>query len=383
MGDANRRVIRRSNTNSSFSLRATDFRLGVCLLFLSATPLYAYDVNDKLSIGFLGAATTQCQEIDNAGPDECKQGYVFQPEISFNDDGDNSAFVKLGFARRNALNPVSPFALAPWAADMEDDVENINGRNRDHVLTAWYRRRFHLPNDATLAVTGGIINAADYLDDNAFANDEFGQFMNEAFVNAPTAFLPAYDRGGVVELDHGPWSLRAVVMQVGENDDGRGYNFYGGQVGYILNTARGEGTYRVIVAGTDDKFLDSTATRFESLSQITFSADQQISKSIGLFLRIGWQDDAAAVTHQAIYSGGLNINGNLWGRANDTIGIGYAHLEGGNSGIDESRVAEAYYRLNLNDHLALTADIQLLRDEISGGGKVKGAIFSLRGTKEF
>lgn len=382
MGDANRRIIRRSNINPPFSLRATSLQLATCFLFFCATPLHAHDVNDKLSIGLLGAAAAQCQNIDNTGPDECEQGYVFQPEISFNDASDNSAFVKLGFAHRNALNPVSPFSLAPWAADLEDDVENINGRNRDHVLTAWYLRRFHLPNETTLAVTGGIINAADYLDDNAFANDEFGQFMNEAFVNAPTAFLPAYDQGGVVELDRGPWSFRAVAMQVGDNDDGRGYNFYGGQVGYTLTTARGEGTYRIIVAGTDDKFLDPTGTRFESLSQMTFSADQQVNKNVGLFLRIGWQDDAAAVTHQTIYSGGLNISGNLWGRTNDTIGIGFAHLEGGNSGIDESRVAEAYYRLNLDDYLALIADIQLLRDERSGGGKVKGAVFSLRGTKE-
>src|SRR5680860_1269313 len=143
MGAEIRRNIRQSITGSSLS-RLTSFQLGIILLLTCSTLLHAHDVNDRLSIGFLTAVATQCQDIGNGGPDECEQGYVFQPEISFNDAGVNSVFVKLGFGRRNALNPVSHFSVAPWAADLEDDVENINGRRRDNILTAWYRRRFHL-----------------------------------------------------------------------------------------------------------------------------------------------------------------------------------------------------------------------------------------------
>ena len=351
-------------------------------LLTAVNPARAYDVNDRLSIGVTAAAASQCQEIDNGGDDRCEEGYPAQPEISFNENGDHSAFVKLGFAERNGLNPVSPFALATWAADLEDDVENINGRNRDHLLTAWYRRRFHLGGNATLAVTGGIIDATDYLDDNAFANDEYTQFMNEVFVNAPTAFLPSYDRGGVVDLERGPWSFRGVFMQVGENDDGRGYNFYGGQVGYTLTTPRGEGTYRVVVAGTDGKFFDPTGTRFEELSQLTFSADQQLGEHIGVFLRIGWQDEDALVTHDALYSGGISLSGGLWGRPDDTLGIGIAHLEGGNAGITATHVGEIYYSLSVNDHLSLTGDVQVMRDRVPGAD-TKGTILSLRATKVY
>lgn len=352
---------------------------------LAASPLHAYDVNDKLSIGGVAAATVQCQEIDSApgGPDRCEDGFPFQPEISFNADGTNSAFVKLGFAADNGLGLISPFALSSWAADLEDDVKNINGRNRDHLLTAWYRRRFQLGSDTRLAVTGGLIDSTDYLDDSAFANDEYSQFMNEAFVNAPTAFLPSYDWGGVVELDRGPWSFRALVMQVGENDDGNAYRFYGAQAAYTRSTSLGEGIYRVMVGGTNSKFLDPIGVQQEQLSQITLSMDQQLGKTIGVFLRFGWQDDAAAVTHDTLASGGLNINGNIWGRPGDTLGIGYAHLGGGNGDIEASRVAEFYYRFAINKHLAVTGDIQLLRDKASGGGGPKGTIFSIRGTKEF
>ena len=221
------------NSISHSSLVRRTPALAALSWLLAASPLHAYDVNDKLLIGGVAAAVVQCQEIDGAaiGPGRCEDGIPFQPEISFNGQGKNSAFVKLGFAAGNGLNPVSPFALAPWAADLEADVKNINGRNRDHLLTAWVRRRFDLGNNMKLAVTGGIIDSADYLDGNAFANDEYGQFMNEAFVNAPTGFLPSYDWGGAVELERAPWSFRAAVMQVGENDDGSGYTFYGGEAG--------------------------------------------------------------------------------------------------------------------------------------------------------
>lgn len=374
------------NPNFSYCLPSRGVSAWAAMsLALAATPLHAYDVNDKLSISGVAAATLQCQEIDGAsdGPERCEGGFPFQPEISFNAKGANSVFVKLGFAADNGLSLISPFALAPWAADLEADVKNINGRNRDHLLTAWYRRRFELGSDTKLAVTGGLIDATDYLDDTAFANDEYGQFMNEVFVNAPTAFLPSYDWGGVVKLDRGPWSFRAVVMQVGENDDGNGYTFYGGQAAYTRNTSLGEGTYRVVVGGTNARFLDPMGVSRKRLSQITLSADQRLGETVSVFVRLGWQDDAAAVTHSALYSGGLNINGHLWGRPDDRLGIGYAHLDGGNGDVNTSHVAEVYYRFVINEHLAMTGDIQLLRDKAVGGGGPKGAIFSLRGIREF
>jgi hypothetical protein len=45
----------------------------------------------------------------------------------------------MGFAAGNGLNSSDsrnrpPFVLATWAADPEDDVEDINGRNRDYLL---------------------------------------------------------------------------------------------------------------------------------------------------------------------------------------------------------------------------------------------------------
>lgn len=66
--------------------------------------------------------------------------------------------------------------LSPWAADLEDDLKDINGCGRDYLLTAWYRHGFSLAQDNRLNITLGIIDSTDFLDNNAYANDEYTQF---------------------------------------------------------------------------------------------------------------------------------------------------------------------------------------------------------------
>ena len=43
------------------------------------------------------------------------------------------------------INAVTGFQLDPWAAYTEDDVRDINGRNRDYLLTGWARHTCGLP----------------------------------------------------------------------------------------------------------------------------------------------------------------------------------------------------------------------------------------------
>ena len=110
----------------------------------------------------------------------CRGALPFQPELVYNPTEQDQLFVKLGFAAGNGLNEVSPFVLAPWAADLEADVKDINGRDRSYLLEAWYAHTFKLAEDNSLQITGGIIDPAFYVNENAYANDEYTQFMNEA-----------------------------------------------------------------------------------------------------------------------------------------------------------------------------------------------------------
>ena len=291
-------------------------------------------------------------------------------------------FANFGFAAGNGLNDVTGFNLAPWAASLEDDVKDINGRNRDYLLTAWYKHIFEFSESNALSLTGGIIDSTDYVDQNAYANDEYTQFMNAALVNGPNGFAPSFDIGGAVEWDLGSLAIKGVGMNVGENDDGNNYNFFAAQIGYTVKTSLGEGNYRVIGEGTSKEFLDKSGKKENRLAAF-LSFDQQLGDIMGAWIRFGWQDDKALINYDHLYSGGLNITGKWYGRADDNIGIGYAYLDGQND-INYTQVAEVYWRLVLNDYVAVTVDAQYMQDKYdTDEDDIDGFILGIRGAVGF
>ncbi|RKT45697.1 carbohydrate porin [Thiocapsa rosea] len=367
----------------------------------------AYDVTDSFSIGAVLGAAGQCQEglgglVDedgqSLGGNSCRGGMPFQLELSVRPSERDEFFALFGFAVDNGLNAVSPFVLAPWAVDLEDDLKDINGRGRDYLLQAWYKHTFTLAEDATLGATFGIIDSTGYLDENAYANDEFTQFMNEAFVNSGGFNLPSYDAGAALELALGDWEIKAAALNIGENDDGNNYNFWGAQVGYRLDTALGEGNYRAVITGTSSAFFRPSADLGEAaewtedapqdgapvaaqktdLMGYGLSFDQALGDHLGAFLRLGWTDHKDILDYRGLYTGGLQLGGGLWGREADTVGIAYGYLDGANTGISNTNVAELYYRFAANDFLALTADIQYMADAYDSGEDIEGWIFGLR-----
>jgi len=357
------------------------------MLVLKSTPAASYEVNDKLFIGGILAGAYQYQVMGDSSPgdeDTGKGAVPFQFEISYTPTPSNEFFATFGFAAGNGLNGgPSPFYLAPWAATLENDVKDINSRNRDYMLTAWYKHIFKIADDQQIALTGGIIDATDYLDENAYSNDEYTQFMNEALVNGPQGFLPSFDIGVAAEWEYSRLAIKGVVMNVGENDHGKNYNYYGVQFSYSMNSDFGEGNYRVIMNSTSEDFLNPAGTETEKLRALLISLDQEVGDIFGTWIRFGWANADAAVDWDSLYSGGINVIGRPWQRSDDNIGIGYAYLDGGNMGIDNSQVFEAYYRYVFNEYIAATADIQYMKDSMEEGGRTDGLIFGGRLTAEF
>ncbi|MFB1487974.1 MULTISPECIES: carbohydrate porin [unclassified Thiocapsa] len=380
--------------------------VGAALSFL-ALSADAYDVTDRFSIGAVLGAAGQCQEglgglLDEDGQsldgDTCRGGMPFQLALSVRPSERDEFFALFGYAVDNGLNAVSPFVLAPWAVDLEDDLQDINGRGRDYLLQAWYKHTVTLGEDATLGTTVGIIDSTGYLDENAYANDEFTQFMNEAFVNSGGFSLPSYDAGAALELALGNWEIKAAALNIGENDDGNNYNFWGAQLGYRLDTALGEGNYRAVITGTSSAFVKPRADLGEpmqgaedapqegtpvaaektDLMGYGLSFDQALGDHLGAFLRVGWADHKDILDYRGLYTGGLQLGGGLWGREADTVGMAYGYLDGANTGISNTNVAELYYRCAVNDYLALTADIQYMADAYDSGEDIEGWIFGLR-----
>ncbi|MHC4910717.1 MAG: carbohydrate porin, partial [Planctomycetota bacterium] len=104
---------------------------------------------------------------------------------------------------------------------------------------------------------------------------------------------------------------------------------------------------------------------------------------LGGWLRIGIEDGDAAVVYDTLYSGGIDINGGLWGRIQDNVGIGYAYIGGSNLDVASSEVFETYVRFGLTESLALTLDAQHLRDAYRDREPIDGWVFGARCVFEF
>lgn len=352
----------------------------------AASPARALKINDKFAVNGLLAGAYQYLDASGS-PEDSHLGRGSAPlqiELSFTPTGKDELFAKLGFAAGNGIHTTSPFKLSPWAASQEDDVKDINGTGRDYLLTAWYKHTFSWGQKHSLSLSAGLIDSTDYVDQNTYSNDEYTQFMNEALVNGPNGFAPSYDQGAALEWQYGPYSLNGVFMHVHQNDEGNDFNYYALQAAYTLNTPWGQGNYRLIYQGAGSEFHSASGSGLEPRHILLVSFDQELGKILGAWIRMGSQTSDAMVSYANIYTGGINISGKLWGRAADNIGLAGGYLDGGNEDVANTRVAEAYLRLALNDHLALTFDAQYMRDEYLGAQEdVSGFIFGVRGTLTF
>jgi porin len=358
---------------------------GLLALLLLPRAVPAYDLDESWSLAGVLAAAGQCQQVSGgASSSICRGGMPLQPEITFRPDDRNEFAVKMGFAAGNALGPVSPFAVATWAADLEDDVRHINGSGRSHLLTAWYRHSFDLGHEKLAHITAGIIDGADFLDENAYANDEYTQFMNAALVNGPSGYVPSYGTGTALEWDSGPWSLRGVYMRIDGPDADQTHDYLGLQGGFRVNARFGRGEYRLILQHSSADFPAAGGDGTAPLRAWIVSADQQLGDVIGVWARFGRQDNAAEVRFESVYSGGFCLQGRPWGRPADNVGLGLAVAHGGNMETDQLRVVELYYRAEVTAVMAVTADLQHVSERTAGSDvSTSGWIAGLRVTFTF
>ncbi len=368
----------------SFAAKIKSIPLIFVAVFIMPFIATAYDMNEKLSIEGSLTGIYQYADFGSEGMKDSGRGaVVVDLGLNFHPTEKDEFQATLSYAAGNAWNRVGPFSLSLYADDLEDDLKDINGRNRDYLLEAWYKHTFTFSKDVSLGITGGIIDATRYIDDNNFANCEVTQFMNEIFVNHKNVNLPSYDIGGVAELDISNLSIGGLVMNTKNEEDGN-YNYYALQLGYAIETPIGKGNYRLHGFTTNKRFQDWDETGEESLKGFGISADQQLSKIFGVFARLGWQDDAAVVEHDAVYSAGLNINGKLWGREKDEIGLGYAYLNGTDKGdIDRTNAFETYAKFKIFEYSDITFDIQYINDNMKQDKDRDGVIYGVRANAYF
>ncbi len=353
-------------------------RIGVLFLLLYFPRLiFSYEINETLSLDISLIGVIQSIDGKNDVENACRGANSVNISINFHPTEKDELNITQSYAVGNGLKPVNPFSIVSFSGDLENDLKNINGRNRDFLLEAWYKHKIKLTNSLFLSLTQGIIDATGYIDDNSYANDEGSQFMNEVFVNNPIANLPSYDVGGVIELEKSNFSIRGLLMGT-KNEEGRAYNYFALQLGVKAGSEEMEQNYRIYGYVTGNNFLDRNGVKNVTLKGIGVSMDQKLSKEIGIFERLGWQSDKADVVNfKSMYSFGLN-----WRRDNKEVGVGYTYNRGVRKGIigdlGQNTVFEGYYKFNLTKLSELTFDIQHIRDNYEGMPNVKGFIYGVR-----
>jgi high affinity Mn2+ porin len=291
-----------------------------------------------------------------------------------------------------------------------------------------------------LVLTVGRFGIVDIFDTNRYANNPKSDFLNWSLVNTGTFDYAAdalgYDLGAAAEWYTGPWTLRAGVFDLSVSPTGsnsptavvldptfqqfallgeieRRYELWGelGKIkitGFLNRGSAGNFNDAVALAQITGTPADTHAVRaYTSRPGVSLNVEQQITETLGAFLRAGWADgdiepwDFTDIDRTV--SGGVSINGRSWGRPDDTIGIAgvvngissahIAFLNAGGLGIligdgqltnyRPEKIFEAYYSYALSSSTRLAFDYQFIDNPGYNADRGPANVFAVRGHWQF
>ncbi len=264
-----------------------------------------------------------------------------------------------------------------------------------------------------ITVTAGKFGAIDFFQSNNYSNDPRTQFENwSLFTNGAwdyPADVRGYTEGAVVEYTEPKWSLRYGAMTEPTQANGATFDSkIPAALGHALefesrySLAEHPGIVRVMgyansahmgkyrEAINQGRALgsvpDVTQTRAYRIKYgIGISAEQEITRDLGVFARLGWNDghsESWAFTEiDESATLGLSLKGTRWHRPDDVAGIAGVlnglskdhrdYLRAGGHGfiIGDGRlsygleeIVEAYYLIKLSDHIFVTGDVQYIEN---------------------
>jgi high affinity Mn2+ porin len=291
-----------------------------------------------------------------------------------------------------------------------------------------------------LVFTVGRFGIVDLFDTNKYANNPKSDFLNWSMINAG-AFDYAgdgwgYTYGAAAEWYTGRWTFRGGIFDLSTTPAGgmsptayaldptfQQFEFVGeieerhelwGQpgkikiTGYLERGGMGEYSDAVALAAVTGLPADINAVRtYASRPGVSLNVEQQVNDNLGVFLRAGWADghkepwDFTDIDRYG--QAGVAINGRLWGRPDDTIGLAgvingisnahIAFLNAGGLGIligdgqltnyGTERILEAYYSYALTASTRLTFDYQFMANPGYNADRGPANIFAGRAHWQF
>jgi len=273
-----------------------------------------------------------------------------------------------------------------------------------------------------LVLTVGKFAIVDLFDTNKYANNPKADFLNWTLINAGTFDYAGdawgYTYGGAAELYLDRFAVRAGVFDLSQTPAGGANNAaaYGldptfrqvqvvgeieerhtlwGQPGKIKVTgflSHGEaGSFQDAInlsqaTGLDASDALAAVRHYQNRPGVSVNLEQQVSDAVGLFARAGWADGSVEpwdfTDVDRTIAGGVSLNGQQWGRPDDTWGIAgvlngisavhAAYFQNGGLGIligdgqlpnvTIEKIFETYYTISLTPAVKLSFDFQFIGD---------------------
>ncbi|WP_216188706.1 carbohydrate porin [Polynucleobacter parvulilacunae] len=258
-----------------------------------------------------------------------------------------------------------------------------------------------IANKNRLVLTYGKFSALDFFDSNAYSSDPRVQFQNFSIASMGAYGYAADNKGftyGIVsEWHQDDWILKIgrMAMPTSPNTAQLDYTLskdYVNQfeIAHDLNLLNKAGAIRGLFfqqrgymanyndainnAGVTKSTPDIFNSRYTQNSWgYGFSLEQSINDSIGIFARWSWspgKTETQTLDISRSLSGGMSVQGEIWSRPKDTLGIGFAinqisssqisylglggmtmFIGDGNITYKPERVIETYYSAHIYDHL--------------------------------
>ncbi len=252
-------------------------------------------------------------------------------------------------------------------------TQGENGIDHINILEAWVE--YTIKNTS---ITMGKIDLTNYYDPNSIANDEYSQFLTNAFVNSSALAAPGNSPGLTMNTE----LLNNFTFQFGvASNDNSGDQIFQNLFliaqlteSFKINNEE-KGAIRV---------YGYRNTEIDDGWGFGVSGDLRLTKKLYSYGRYGQNMDSLAgdfgVKHS--WSGGLQLrNYQLIGSSSISTGVAYGQTEGFSSeevsNTKSEKVIEAYLRFNIKQAFFISPHVQVLRDAQGQEGE-NLTIFGLR-----
>ncbi len=314
---------------------------------------------------------------------------------------------------------------------MNNDVTSFSVPNYDAYATwnnnnqadltfseAFYENSFW---DQKLAFNIGKMDISVLFDENEAAGDETTQFLSNIFVKSMGLTIPEpdgfYCPAAMVSIS--PVELiefRVIGASVDDEDGNTWENlfsngFIAGQMNFMPRLLNRPGNYRFYGWYDSRRYIDNDRLQSDpdyqegddGIEGWGLSFDQEISDGLTAFARYSWRRDDMSewsddgtwsmIPFNQVYSLGMGIDGMLWNRPGDGIGMAFGQTlltddyEDAEKAEDRStsneKYIEAWYRYAFNRYIALTADFQWTQNPGGSGSADDVYLFGLRSQIDF